>query len=246
MNRFVARICVAILISAAPVCNGQTATSLKTPKSESTEPAHPASHKPSSTNQVGSGTNKVARRLHSMIEKESESQFLQLVSGKQASVEDIRSITRLFREKQATLKKINDDLASNYSIDGDRNYRYDTSNRTIYELAAAPGTNSLGKAETSATDSSSTNDQGRVHMVLEDKAKAERFIQLTTAKQICSSMIKMLVMLDQEKEKELASQNNALLTRFKVSKDRSYEYDARNRALYELSTGPEDGKNTKR
>jgi len=191
-------------------------------------------------------TNAPARRLHSVIEKDSETEFLRLVSQKQTSTDDIRSIRRLFLEKQAVLKKIDDSLASDYAIDGDRNYRYDTSSKTIYELPATPGTNVIGKTSAKAGDSVSSNNQGRVHLVLKDKSKADTFVQLTTAKQLNSTIIKVLALLDQEKEDELARQNNALLSKFKVSKDRSYEYDAKSSALYELTTAPEDDKRVKR
>ena len=240
MNRCIARLCVAILLSAVPVCHSQTVAPVKKPKPESPVTVRQAAPKPSCTNTVSSGTNTITRRLHSMIEKASESQFLQLVSGKQAATGDIRAIRRLFREKQAVLKKINDNLAADYSIDADRNYRYDTSSKTIYELVIAPGTNAI------AGDGSSPAGQGRVHMVLDGKEKVERFVQLSTAKQLNSTIVKVLAMLDQEKEKELASQNNALLEKFKVSKDRSYEYDAKTGALYELATLSADGSSVKR
>ncbi|MEI6218694.1 MAG: hypothetical protein WCP86_07320, partial [bacterium] len=92
MNQCIARLCFAVLLSAVPVCHSQIVAPVKKPKPESPVTVRQATPKSSYTNAASRETNTITRRLHSMIEKESESQFLQLVSGKQAATGDIRAI----------------------------------------------------------------------------------------------------------------------------------------------------------
>lgn len=247
MDRYVVWVCAGVLVSATSMCHGQAAASTNKPKTAVTTPVPPARPKASDTNTVSRSANNVVSRVHMKIGKETEPEFLQLVNDRRTTTEEVRTIKRLISEKQAGLEKIDVQLAASYFIKDDRNYHYDVQAKTIYEITGgSQDTNTAGKTGTAPAGGVLPTGGKKIHLVLDGKEKADKFVQLTAAKQLASTTIRVLLLLDQEKESELARQNGALLERFGMSRDRSYEYDPGTGTLYELIPVPGAGKSVNR
>ncbi|MEI6970038.1 MAG: hypothetical protein WCL44_00855 [bacterium] len=243
MNRFLSGMCVAGLVAAAQLFNGQTAVAAEKAATIDIPPARQAKTPGGSTNTVNRTTNSVLSRVHTRIEKDSEQEFLNLVNGRRNAMEEVRVIKRLIREKQTAIDKTYAALAADYAISRDRNYRYDDKTRTITDITGEQQTtNGTAKARTRAE----SDDRKRVHMVLNSKEKAARFVNLSSSKQLDSIVLQALTVLDREKTGDMTRYNNELLDKFGMSRDRSYEYDSKTGTLYELIPVPVSGKSTSR
>ncbi|MEI6808890.1 MAG: hypothetical protein WCN95_09205 [bacterium] len=236
-NNILVRISIAGIVSAVCLIHCQTALSADKAKTSDATPAGYIRPKSSPTNTAARSTN-FTSRVHAKIAKDVEPEFLRLIKGRKNTTEDVHIIKRIFREKQLMLEMIEKDLAANYKVRKDRNYSYDVNTMTIYDIALqASGTNAVARA------GAATNDNKQVHMVLDSKDKADKFIQMTGARQIATTTIRVLAMLEKEKENELARENSVLMDKFSMSRDRSYEYDPKTGTLYELIPVPATGKN---
>ena len=239
-NGSLVRLIVASLVSAVCLIHCQTALSDdKTKTPAATPAATPGSYakpKASSTNTVARNTN-FTSRVHAKITKDVEPEFLSLTKSRKNTTEEARIIKRLIHEKQLLLEMVEKDLATAYKVRKDRNYGYDINTRTVYEInLQSSGTNAVARTGTAA------NENKQVHMVLDSKEKSDKFVQTTNARQMATMTIRVLAMLEKEKENDLARENRALMDKFSMSRDRSYEYDPKTGTLYELIPVPATGK----
>lgn len=236
-NSYLVRLSVAGFLATACILESQTAFSADKAKTAEATPAAAAAKAKTAPN-----TN-FTTRVHTKISKDAEPEFLRLVGGRKNAAEESRVVRRLLREKQAMLDKVEKDLAAGYTVRKDRNYSYDGSTKTIYEIESQPsGTNTTDKAGAAVKKGDPSNEKKKVHMILDSKEKADKFIQMTAAKQTIVLTIRVLAMLEKEKENELARLATALMDKFSMSRDRSYEYDPKTGTLYEMIPVPTTGK----
>ena len=190
VNRYILGPCIAVLVSAGPICQGQAAASTNKSMTAAAAAVSPAAR-------TSSGTNDAVRRLHMIIARADQSDFLKLVNDRKLAMDDIRVVARLIREKKAALNRVNGDLATGFSIKGNRNYSYDIKTRTIHAIVgSAPDTDGTDAPAAGVASPAATK---QVHMVLDSKEQADLFVRLTASKQLVSTVIRVLALLEQVK-----------------------------------------------
>ena len=88
-----------------------------------------------STNAAAAYDRKEHRKLPN---KEDQERFVRLVASKQLSLDEIQTITLLFKEKTIEMQMLQNSINKKYATSSDRNYRYDRDTRTLYELVPVP------------------------------------------------------------------------------------------------------------
>lgn len=79
----------------------------------------------------------------------------------------------------------------------------------------------------------STNAVKRLHLTLTDKAAEKELLQLTDVKRLLFQEKQVLLLLVDEKKRDLTNLDAELSTSFGVKQDRNYRYDAKEMAIYE-------------
>lgn len=186
------------------------------------------------------GQPRVTRRFHLKItDKAVEKQLLQLFTAKNAAMEEIRVIRRMGEEKNREMAELSKGLQGAFSMDPERNYRYDAKSRTIYELVARPGA-SVTNAVATEEDLDVLFDR-KLHRQLTSDDQVKQFARLAAAKKLAMDQIQSLQMLIREKQLELDKIEKMLGEKFSMVRDRNYQYDTKTMKLYELVVIPQKG-----
>jgi hypothetical protein len=78
-------------------------------------------------------------QLHMKLKDEATAQnFVRLATAKRVSLEEMATLQLIYREKQMELAEYDRQLADAYAIVKDRNYQYDPTTKTLYELIRLP------------------------------------------------------------------------------------------------------------
>jgi hypothetical protein len=92
----------------------------------------------------------------------------------------------------------------------------------------------LGKKDSAEThEAVVTNTIKRLHLTLTDKAAEKELLQLTGVKRVVSQERKVLVLLIDEKQRDLEALDAEFAKTFGIKKDRNYRYDAKAMTIYE-------------
>ncbi len=102
----------------------------------------------------------------------------------------------------------------------------------------------MGKKEGGATpETASTNTVKRLHLTLTDKAAEKELLQLTDVKRLLFQEKQVLLLLIDEKKRDLSNLDSELSSSFGVKQDRNYRYDAKEMAIYEAGERTGTGTN---
>ncbi|HMP71800.1 MAG TPA: hypothetical protein PKE55_00915 [Kiritimatiellia bacterium] len=177
-------------------------------------------------------------RAHMRMEsEEAEAEFMQFAMARSRATEDLTVISRLIEEKQLEVARFNASLRDEFAINPDENYQFDEDSGTIYQLVArqALTENTMVSATPEAIEELF---EKNVFMTVANPEERERFIRLVAARQLSTEQIRVLSLLEQEKEMELAILQQVISERYSVSMDRDYRYDPDTRTLFELIPVP--------
>ena len=198
---------------------------------------------PGKTNAVQGATRTVSRAHMRFENPEDEKQLITLISARRRSQEDYVVISRLIEEKNLEIKTFNELMDKEFGVNKDRNYQFEAESNTIYELVLkeASAAQQKTQAVTNAEQLKNMYDS-KVHRVLKDDVEKNRFVRLAAGKQLAGEQIKMLSLLQNEKEIESESLQEEMARRYAISQDREYRYDSDTKTLFELVTIPADYK----
>ncbi len=86
-----------------------------------------------------SGSDSAKTQLHMKFKDASTAQtFVRLATARRVSMEEMASLQLMYREKQMEIAEYDRQLADAYAIVKDRNYQYDPTTKTLYELVKLP------------------------------------------------------------------------------------------------------------
>ena len=155
----------------------------------------------------------LTRKVHIRFDDDADAkQFIALAANKMKSAEDAQFVAQLFKETEAQRQSVLTALHSQYGIEPDRDYRYDSSSRTIYALSAHGSKKAQGV--------------GSVHRRLTDAAAAKQFVGLAARRQELSRQLVGLQRLYEEKMSALKQANQQLVDSYQIKADRQYQYEA--------------------
>lgn len=167
-----------------------------------------------------------ARQLHRSIEDEAQRQALfSLANQRTLREEELRVLERLLNEKAAELQRLDAGLEERFGVAPDKSYQYDEAENAIYELSGLEEA-AEGRSDTSVTRT--------LHRRLGDAAAAESFLKQVGAKNITAAEIQYLRLIHKEKQLEVERVYTQLEERFGILRDKHYEYDAEEEALFEM------------
>jgi|GEM_PF-1329789 len=193
---------------------------------DTVEPVKPAPTAGDASTQTAAATTngmQVVRRPHLKFESDkTEQNFQKIINARAIVTTDLRVIRRLISQKQQELARLNEKLVSDFKMTPGGKYHYDSKTRTVYELADS-STNAAAGADS------------KVLTRFKNTRMADLFLKITNNRQQCVGQVQLLVEMAVEKEAELASLEETLAKRFKMSRNMNYEYDPATKTLYELS-----------
>ena len=167
----------------------------------------------------------VVKHVHMKFkDKDSEKQYLSLVSQRGQIQIQARVVSDLLVEKKAELEKFNKSLTEKFSIDPARNYEYDAKSQTISRLTVAEGDGASDAAKVTKS----------LHLKLKDKEQTDAFVRLAAAKKLTLDEIQSLSLIAAEKQLESKACEDALMSKFSLKAGASYEYDAKDSLIYEV------------
>ena len=103
----------------------------------------------------------------------------------------------------------------------------------------------FGKKDSGETPgAASTNTVKRLHLALTDKTAEKELLQLTEVKRILFQEKQVLLLLVDEKKRDLANLDAEFTRSFGIRKDRNYHYDAKTLTIYEDLQGAAATTNT--
>lgn len=168
------------------------------------------------------------RRYHLHVpDKATEQELLRLFSWKRTVAAQLLVLQQLANEKQQELASFTKGLEDKFSIGADRNYRFETKTRTIYELVPKAG------AATGQVDTAEPYDQ-KVHQELKSEDQVRQYVQLAAGRKLAIEEMRVFQAVLVEKQAELNRVDQALGEKFSISRDRNYEYDSKTMRLYEI------------
>jgi hypothetical protein len=92
----------------------------------------------------------------------------------------------------------------------------------------------MGKKDSvESSESISTNSVKRLHLTISDKAAEKELLQLTGVKRILFQERQVLMMLQEEKRKDLGNYDAELAKSFGIIRDRNYRYDPKAMTIFE-------------
>lgn len=175
----------------------------------------------------------VYRREHLRIEDEDSVGVLrQLAQARVLREEEIRVLGRLTQEKDAELKRMNDQLLARFGIKADDNYQYEQESRSLFRIE--PKTDAAQNAASGGARTADELFDRGLHLRFDSESDELEFIRLVSAKKITVSELAMLRLLLREKGLELERVLASLRDRFSIEPDKHYEYDEATRTLMEV------------
>jgi hypothetical protein len=162
----------------------------------------------------GWGDDGSTKRLHRELSDKAAGQELsQLLGMKQILTKERQVLLVLTEEKKQELVDVDAEITRSFGLRPDRNYRYDEKARTIFEEA--------GK-------------ERHVVKKLGSLSESIKFASLAGAKQRVQDDLMVLTRMAKEKEQAVSRINGVLQTKFAMSRDRNYWYDAKTMKIYEV------------
>lgn len=187
-------------------------------------------------------TTNATKRYHLLVpDKAAEKELLQLFNVKRVVAAQLQVLTLLTEEKRREMRKFDDDLARNFSVNDKGSYRFDPKTLTIYEQAPKVSADATNAAALGSGMDSSVAMEQRVHMKLKDEAQARQFATLAAAKRITAEELAVFDRVSREKQVEMDRLDRTLKEKFSVSRDRNYWYDTKTMRLYEILDAPKRG-----
>jgi hypothetical protein len=79
------------------------------------------------------------QRVHMQLKDDDQvKHFAGLAAGKRLTTEELQVFSRVFREKQVEMDRLDKTLKEKYSVSRDRSYWYDTKTMRLYEIVTPP------------------------------------------------------------------------------------------------------------
>ena len=156
--------------------------------------------------------------------KNQENEYLSLVRQRDQIIFQVGVLNDLQADKKLELGKSNQSLSDQFGIDANRNYEYDAKSQTISELVPGKTTDASGAAQVTR----------RTLVTLDQKDKVDAFVRLAGAKKVALDAIRVLSLIDAERQVDFKACEESLASKFGLKRDVKYEYDAKTSQLYEV------------
>ncbi len=238
----------AALLSAVGTADAGIFGSKDKSKSETAAPAAPPApvmppviQSKGAVSGISTNTRTVARAHMRFENPNDEKQLMSFIAARRRAQEDFVVVSRLIEEKQLEISTFNEQMQKEFGVDKDKNYQFEAETGTIFELILK-----ASAAEQQKTQQVVNADQLKsmydfnVHRKLSDEKDRTRFLRLAAGKQLAGDQIKMLTLIQNEKEIENQSIHEEMARRYAISLDREYRYDNDSKTLFELVTIPAD------
>lgn len=154
------------------------------------------------------------RRFHRDVANEAVGKELsQFMAMKQILIKEKQFLQVLAEEKRQALVDVDAEMTRSFGIKPDRNYRYDEKAMTISE--------ETGKVR---------------HVVkkLDSPSESIKFVSLAGVRQRLQEDMTVIARITKEKELGVFRIDGVLQSRFSMSGNRNYWYDAKNKKIYEV------------
>jgi hypothetical protein len=88
----------------------------------------------------GQGTveDRFEKTEHMKLNEEQKTRFLRIVAAKQLATEELSILNLLQNEKSIEANTVHEQMVAKYAISNDREYRYDRTSKTLFELVPVP------------------------------------------------------------------------------------------------------------
>lgn len=188
----------------------------------------------------------VTKRYHLLVpDKASEKELLQLFAAKRAIADELRVLGMLQEEKRREIRKFDDALSKNFSVNEKGNYRFDPKTKTLYEQVPKAGgmttTNTAAAANAEGKIETTMVFEQKVHMQLKDDEQVRQFAGLAAGKRLTAEELQVFNRVLREKQVEMDRLDKALKDKYSMSRDRNYWYDTKTMRLYEIVPPPKRG-----
>ncbi len=188
-----------------------------------------------------SGSRILARPHMRFADPEEEKQLLTFINARRRAQEDYAVVTRLIEEKNLEIKTFSQQMKEMFGVDPDLNYQFDADSGTIFQLVAKPDLADEQKKQTSiSAEQLKEFYDFKEHLKLGSEEEKTRFMRLAAGKQLANEQIRMLSLLQNEKEIENSTLHEEMANRYAISMDREYRYDNDSKTLFELVVVPAD------
>lgn len=192
---------------------------------------------------TSTATRILARPHMRLTGEQEEKQLMTFINARRRAQEDFVVVTRLMEEKQLEIQTFNQQMKELFGVDPDLNYQFDAEKGMIFELIKKSTLTEEQKKQT-AVNADQLKDfyDFNPHRRLADEQEKTRFMRLAAGKQLAAEQIRMLSLLQNEKEIENTTVHDEMARRYSISIDREYRYDNDSKTLFELVVVPADYK----
>jgi len=198
-------------------------------------------NKPLASSKGDTAESRTVSRAHMRFDDpQEEKQLMTLIAARRRAQEDFVVVSRLIEEKQLEIRTFNEQMQKEFGVSMDKNYQFDAESGTIFELVLKAGADLQKNQQTVNADQLKDIYDFNVHRKLTDEKEKTRFLRLAAGKQLAGDQIKMLSLLQNEKEIENQTVHDEMARRYAISLDREYRYDSDTKTLFELVTIPSD------
>jgi len=174
----------------------------------------------------------VARPHMRFTNPDDEKQLLTFINARRRAQEDFVVVTRLIEEKNLEIRTFNQQMNELFGIDPELNYQFDADTGAIFQLVLKPGLTEEQKRQTSiSADQLKEFYDFTTLRTLTNETERTRFMRLAAGKQLASDQIRVLLLLQNEKEIENTTLHEEMVTRYAISMDREYRYDDDSKTL---------------
>ncbi len=183
----------------------------------------------------------LARPHMRFTKPEDEKQLLTFINARRRAQEDYAVVTRLIEEKNLEIRTFNLQMKEQFGIDPELNYQFDADTGAILQLTMKPGLTEEQKRQTTINAEQLKDFYDFTTLrTLTNEVERTRFMRLAAGKQLASDQIRVLLLLQNEKEIENNTLHEEMATRYAISMDREYRYDNDSKTLFELVLVPKD------
>lgn len=147
--------------------------------------------------------------------------FLSVWKRQSTELSNVRMLAQLLEELEADQRKVDGQLLNQYGIQPDRQYRYDVSQSTIFEVSP-----------------DRPSDQPRVHQKLSSEASRREFSALLARKESLRLQLQGLSLLIRDRRELLESLRKQLASEYAISRDREYDVDEDAKTVWETIPRP--------
>ena len=213
-----------------PAASARTSTAVITPGSPG-------------TTSTSTATRILARPHMRFTEGDEEKQLMTFINARRRAQEDFVVVSRLMEEKKLEVQTFNQQMKELFGVDPDLNYQFDADKGMIFELVMKTTLTEEQKKQPSVNAEQLKDFYDfNPHRRLADEQEKTRFMRLAAGKQLATEQIRMLSLLQNEKEIENTTLHEEMARRYSISIDREYRYDNDSKTLFELVVVPADYK----